>query len=149
MWLLLPRMMSGLIQQLIIHQMEERDQVWQPLCPPGLLRQLQGSECFLHSCSQGSLILQHLTQDRNWQLQQHTWSTHKGRLGNLLFILNLKSYKHSLFRIRKTEKENNVTKYKANTKPVSFPVFSLCFGKITLYSCSPSVSKSSSIFDTH
>lgn len=41
---------------------------------PGLLCQLQGSECFLHGCGERGLVLQHLTQDRTWQLQQHAWN---------------------------------------------------------------------------
>lgn len=62
-----------------LFRMMEGGQIWSgnplPDAVPGVLCQLQGSEGFLQGCSQRGFILQHLTQDRTWQLQQHTWNT--------------------------------------------------------------------------
>lgn len=99
-----------LINLLRMHVAVRCDGRWWSCTLPGLLCQLQGSEGFVHSCSQHGLVLQHLAQNRSWQLQQHTWEnthTHTG----LRCILRT---------------TNQILLIYNTSSPVSFPAVSLC-----------------------
>lgn len=105
----------------------------------GLLCPLQSSKCLLHSSCQSGLILQHLTDNRHWKLQQHTCNT-LTVLETLVLCCHLKicwylkkkAQSYLLFRHTHTHELHICVctriHHACNCSPVSFPAVSLCFG---------------------